>query len=106
LEEVALREEVQVCAGVLRFNRYVEPVDCDVVVNHIRCHIVMMHAGGWRENQTSLEVLEAIWTEPAGPWLLDGTPLIVPVVEVIVDKLLYGHVDAGGAVKRNHAGKL
>jgi 8-oxo-dGTP diphosphatase len=78
-----LREEVQVDARIVAFNRHVESIDCDSA-GKIRHHFVIASfAAEWiaGEAKPGPEAGEAVWVEPARLAGLDCTPHIVAVVE-------------------------
>lgn len=75
MEEVALREEVQVCAGVLRLTAMWDRLIAMLWENIRRYNVIATFPSAWiaGEAQSRQEVLEAIWPEP---WFRDVTPHI------------------------------
>jgi 8-oxo-dGTP diphosphatase len=91
-----LREEVQVDARIVAFNRHVESIDRDsagIIRHH---YVIASFAGEWiaGEAKPGPEAGETVWVEPARLSGLECTPHIVAVVEA-AERALNGRVGAG-----------
>ncbi len=78
-----LREEVQVDARIIAFNRHVELIDRDSAGKIRHHYVIASFAGEWiaGEAKPGREAGESVWVEPARLAGLDCTPHIVAVVE-------------------------
>lgn len=78
-----LREEVQVEARILGFNRHVESIDRDARGKIRHHYVIASFVGEWirGEGLPGPEAGEIIWAEPWRLAGLDGTPHLVGVVE-------------------------
>jgi ADP-ribose pyrophosphatase YjhB (NUDIX family) len=86
LEAAALRElrdEVQVDARIVAFNRHVESIDRDSVGKIRHHYVIASFAGEWiaGEAKPGPEAGEAVWVEPAHLSELDCTPQLDAVVD-------------------------
>ena len=91
-----LREEVQVDARIVAFNRHVESIDRDSAGKIRHHYVIASFAGEWiaGEARPGPEAGEAIWVEPASLAELDCTPHIVAVVEA-AERALNARAGAG-----------
>jgi ADP-ribose pyrophosphatase YjhB (NUDIX family) len=78
-----LREEVQIDARIVAFNRYVESIIRDSAGKIRHHYVIASFAGEWiaGEAKSGPEAGEAVWVEPTRLAGLDCTPHIVAVVE-------------------------
>jgi 8-oxo-dGTP diphosphatase len=78
-----LREEVQVEARIVAFNRHVESIERDSAGKIRHHYMIASFAGEWiaGEGTPGPEAVEIIWAEPARLAELDCTPHVVAVVE-------------------------
>jgi ADP-ribose pyrophosphatase YjhB (NUDIX family) len=78
-----LREEVQVDAQIVAFNRLVESIDRDSASKIRHHYVIVSFAGEWiaGEAKPGPEAGEAVWVEPAHLSGLDCTPQLDAVVE-------------------------
>ena len=78
-----LREEVQVDARIVAFNRHVESIDRDGAGKIRHHYVIASFAGEWMagEAKPGPEAGEPVWVAPAQLSELDCTPHIVAVVE-------------------------
>jgi ADP-ribose pyrophosphatase YjhB (NUDIX family) len=86
LEDAALRElreEVQVDAQIVAFNRHVESIDRDGAGKIRHHYVIASFAGEWiaGEAKPGQEAGEAVWVEPAHVSGLDCTPQLDAVVD-------------------------
>jgi 8-oxo-dGTP diphosphatase len=91
-----LREEVQVDARIVAFNRHVESIDRDsagIIRHH---YVIASFAGEWiaGEAKPGPEAGETVWVEPARLAGVDCTPHIVAVVEA-AERALNARAGAG-----------
>jgi 8-oxo-dGTP diphosphatase len=91
-----LREEVQVDARIVAFNRHVESIDRDSAGKIRHHYVIASFAGEWiaGEAKPGPEAGETVWVEPALLAGLDCTPHIVAVVEA-AQRALNARVGAG-----------
>lgn len=89
-----LREEVQVDARIVAFNRHVESIERDGTGKIRHHYVIASFAGEWiaGEGTPGPEASEIIWAESSRLALLDCTPHIVAVVEA-AQTLLAMHVE-------------
>jgi 8-oxo-dGTP diphosphatase len=78
-----LREEVQVEARLVAFNRHVESIDRDSAGKIRHHYVIASFAGEWiaGEAKPGPEAGEAVWVEPAHLSELDCTPQLDAVVD-------------------------
>ncbi|MGA7385801.1 MAG: NUDIX hydrolase [Methylocella sp.] len=78
-----LREEVNVDARIVAFNRHVESIDRDSSGKIRHHYVIASFAGEWiaGEAKPGPEAGEAVWVEPSRLAGLDCTPQLVGVIE-------------------------
>lgn len=78
-----LREEVQIDARIVAFNRFVEVIGRDGAGRARHHFVIASFAGEWiaGEAEPGPEAGTTVWVEPAGLTRLNCTPQIIAVVE-------------------------
>ena len=78
-----LREEVQVDARIVAFNRHVEAIDRDSAGKIRHHYVIASFVAEWiaGEAKPGPEASESVWAKPSSLATLDCTPQLVAVVE-------------------------
>lgn len=85
-----LREEVQIDARIIAFNRHLESIECDSAGKIRHHYVIASFAGEWiaGEAKSGPEAEEILWVEPACLAGLECTPQLAAVVVEAAQRVL------------------